>query len=398
MFFRNTSDSKSTPIDTDITEKEMLHSFFKVIDVPIEQRFKDLLEAKDDAALDKEFSVSDQQLCYYQARTTYSERVNHPEAKKLIQSLENPDNQNKPKTPSQFYREQLILGLAYYHGIGVNKDYIKARDHYMLASGGIPAARYLLGYMLEEGKGFERNEKQALIFMKESAAQGCGEGYRELGYGFHFGTHTLNKCHDSAFKEYKKSADQGSPSGIYSLGFCFEEKVGVPQNFTKANAYFKQAVSYGYALAFHPLGLAYKRGDSGLSKDVAKAAFYFRLMSLVGMTEVNGNELLKLMQNQFDIHVSYHAAISLNDPKLFNKAYQIDANKILELVNEDMKWGSELLSTQTRERLQAFLKKHEANPVTAKIHEALKQTVKHDDGITMLMLPGYYPPGGLALS
>jgi hypothetical protein len=68
---------------------------------------------------------------------------------------------------------QTNLGLQYYHGQGVAKDYAKAMNLIQAAAKtGFPPAQFVLGSMYDNGKAVPRNEEEALKWYERAARQG----------------------------------------------------------------------------------------------------------------------------------------------------------------------------------------------------------------------------------
>lgn len=71
---------------------------------------------------------------------------------------------------------QYIMGLAYYQGEIVEKDYKKSVYWYRKAADqGSYIAQFMLGFMYHFGKGVEKDEDKAIYWIQKSADQGNPE-------------------------------------------------------------------------------------------------------------------------------------------------------------------------------------------------------------------------------
>ena len=74
-----------------------------------------------------------------------------------------------------------------------------------------------------------------------------------------------------ALELYRKSADQGDPAGEVGLGRMYADGHGVPRDGAKALALYRKAEARKYWPALDMLARAYRAGDLGLPRDLAKA-------------------------------------------------------------------------------------------------------------------------------
>ena len=102
-------------------------------------------------------------------------------------------------------RAETLLGLLYYGGRGVPRDYNKALMWFRRAAeGGSAAAKFQIGYMYFEGNGVPQNYVEAAQW-------------------------------------YQKAAEQGDPNAQYHLGFMYARGDGVPRDNVKAHMWFNLA-------------------------------------------------------------------------------------------------------------------------------------------------------------
>ena len=80
------------------------------------------------------------------------------------------------------------IGLLYYLGEGVPKDYAMARHWYEKAAAqGDASAQYNLGVMFAHGEGVPKNYIKARQWWEKSAAQGDANAQHNLGVLYYFG-------------------------------------------------------------------------------------------------------------------------------------------------------------------------------------------------------------------
>ena len=102
---------------------------------------------------------------------------------------------------------QTMLASAYYHGIGVPKNYAEATKWYRKAAEqGSDDAQFDLGNAYEHGKGVPQDYADAV-------------------------------------KWYRKAAEQGHPTAQNNLGGMYGEGKGVPQDYVQAHKWYNLAVA-----------------------------------------------------------------------------------------------------------------------------------------------------------
>ena len=135
---------------------------------------------------------------------------------------------------------QTSLGILYYFGQGVPKNYTKAAEWYKKAAEqGDALATYNLAGCYRLGRGVEQNDEMAATYNQKAANMDMPEAQAEL-------------------------------AGMYYRG------TGVEQDYTMAVHWFKRAIANGYENAYYGLGCCYYDGR-GVEKDRKEA---FRLFEL----------------------------------------------------------------------------------------------------------------------
>ncbi len=83
---------------------------------------------------------------------------------------------------------QQLLGLMYYTGSGVQRDYKQAFEwHYKAALQGVPAAEYVIGAMYYTGNTVPQDQKLAVTWFRKAAEHGQADAQYALGlmYRYH---------------------------------------------------------------------------------------------------------------------------------------------------------------------------------------------------------------------
>lgn len=79
------------------------------------------------------------------------------------------------------------------------------------------------------------------------------------------------EAYPEAIELYRKAADQNDPAGEVGLGRMYADGYGVQRDPEKALELYRKAQARNHWQAFDILARAYRAGDLGLGKDLAKA-------------------------------------------------------------------------------------------------------------------------------
>ena len=102
-------------------------------------------------------------------------------------------------------------------------------------------AKFRLTEHYRFGDPTDQAKARELLF--ELAEQGFPLAQVSLAELYCWGEGGVPRDHSLAFKWYRTAADQGYPEGIYHVGRCFFEGIGVPINKTEARAWFADAAA-----------------------------------------------------------------------------------------------------------------------------------------------------------
>jgi TPR repeat protein len=170
---------------------------------------------------------------------------------------------------------QYELGVRYYNGNGVAKDfaeaakwYRKAADQRLAVAQGSLAACYFLG------EGVSEDYAEAVTWLRKAAEQNDPGAQHLLGFHYANGV-GVQKDPIEAVKWFRKAAEQNVPQGQYDLGLCYARGEGVRKGYAEAVKWFRKAAEQNVPDAQNQLGLAYVNGQ-GVPKDPIEAVKWFR--------------------------------------------------------------------------------------------------------------------------
>ena len=212
---------------------------------------------------------------------TWSERSNL--FKQGVAAYEAGDYGNAVQCLSQttgYARACYLLGICYYEGKGVEKDWDKAFHWFHEgakmednpAHDAVRDAQYMLGLCFEQAIGTERDMGKALICWGKAAKLGHAEAQYRVGQ-----TAILEfQEFDDGVKYLRQSAEQGNPFAMRFLGFAYEGKNKAESDdwYTKAAAALYKAAKQGDPRAMHDLAGLYRDGK-GVANDPAEAEKWF---------------------------------------------------------------------------------------------------------------------------
>jgi TPR repeat protein len=148
------------------------------------------------------------------------------------------------------------------------------------AKDGNADAEVTLGLMYWYGSGVPKDYEHAMNLFQLSAAQGNGRAMNVIGYAYQNGIGALPDL-AKAVSWYEKSAEKGERRGQNNLAILYSEGVGVSKNLEKADALWRQAAEQGDSGAMIHLGDACWYGK-GVPADKDAALEWWRKATLGG--------------------------------------------------------------------------------------------------------------------
>lgn len=114
---------------------------------------------------------------------------------------------------------------------------------------------------LEDGiSAYSQGEyKEATLNYEKSCNEDNAEGCFKLGYMYE-NKQKVKQDFQKAFELYDKACSLGNARGCYKMGLCFDKGgiIKVEQDYLKAESYYKKSCEYGFPLACYNLGGIYQ--------------------------------------------------------------------------------------------------------------------------------------------
>ncbi len=148
------------------------------------------------------------------------------------------------------------------------------------AKQGFVHAQTQLGLCYEMGLGVEKDNEQAVDWLKKAAAQGDPEGQTDLGYHYIKGL-GVKKDHKEAVRLFAEAAELGHAKAQTYLGQCYEKGLGVEKDDKRAVHWYAQAAAREHAEAQFNLGSCYENGR-GINKNLTIALYWYQCVQLIG--------------------------------------------------------------------------------------------------------------------
>ena len=138
---------------------------------------------------------------------------------------------------------QFNIGMKYYRGDGVAKDYGKAAQWFgNAADQGHATGQWYLALLYFNGYGLPKDQKQAIHWSRKAAESGNQIAQYNLGWRFNLGE-GVPQDYVQAEMWYRKAAEQDNADAQQGLGSLYNLGHGVPQD--KIEAYFWFYLSVG---------------------------------------------------------------------------------------------------------------------------------------------------------
>ncbi|EXX50996.1 Skt5p [Rhizophagus irregularis DAOM 197198w] len=187
-------------------------------------------------------------------------------------------------------KKQNIILLAdfYKHGIGTEKDEIKAFELYKKAAekGQIDSI-YMLGKCYQNGEGTEKNLGKAFYWYQKAAENSVKEAMFNLAI-FYKNGEGIEKNLEKAFYWYQKAAENGVKEAMFNLAIFYENGEGTEKNLEKAIHWYQKAAENGVKEAMFNLTIFYENGE-GIEKNLEKAFYWYQKVAENGVKEAMFN-------------------------------------------------------------------------------------------------------------
>ncbi len=156
-----------------------------------------------------------------------------------------------------------------------------------LAEQGDKDALYWLGHMFMFGQGIPVDQPRGTTLLRSAAIKGLGLAQDMLGTILADGVGVERNLTEAVIW-FKKAADQGLPEAQYHLALCFEHGRGLDRNAREALRLYRAAAEQNFASAQCNAGAMYLRGGS-IEQDSVLAYVYFRLAARSGNANAIAN-------------------------------------------------------------------------------------------------------------
>ena len=135
---------------------------------------------------------------------------------------------------------QALLGWLMSEGLGVDRDEVLAFSWAAKsAKSGHPLGQNLLGTLYAGGRGVDKDIGEALIWFRAAADQNLAQAQFNIGK-----IHAYSPRHkdpEEAVKWWTRAAEQNHPGAQCALGVAFEDGVGAKQDLAEAYAWYVMA-------------------------------------------------------------------------------------------------------------------------------------------------------------
>lgn len=154
-------------------------------------------------------------------------------------------------------KSAITLAADLFEAGQIHEAFKKYRD---LAEQGFVKSQEFLGWMYYEGCGTEKNDEQAVRWLKVAAANGSISAAYRLGIFYE-----LKKDYPNALECFQRCAVANYAPGIVRLGGMYDSGNGVPQDFREAQAMYARAAKQGNLNGLRKLGKSQWKGLAAAS-------------------------------------------------------------------------------------------------------------------------------------
>lgn len=148
------------------------------------------------------------------------------------------------------------------------------------AAAGDAIAQSRLGYLLDTGRFFAEDDREAMRWYEAAVAQGDVPAHVNLG-ALLLASDDVDRDPERARGLFETAAEAGFPAAITNLGMLHQFGEGVPQDHARARALFESAARRGDAEAATALGDLYSYG-LGVEADARRAHDWYLEGAMLG--------------------------------------------------------------------------------------------------------------------
>lgn len=202
------------------------------------------------------------------------------EAEKLFKDAVSKIDAESVKAGKVTGSAEICMGLGYYYWNAKERDYGAAKDWFETAVVlGNNFGNEYIGYIYENGNGVTKNYATALDYISIIADKGNAIALNEIGYLYSVGDESngVAKSMNKAVEYYEKAANAGSIYAMDNLADKYWDGAltnGEPE-YDKAFPWYEKAAEYGYAQSLRTLGFYYRDGLGSIEPNINKAIEYY---------------------------------------------------------------------------------------------------------------------------
>ena len=232
------------------------------------------------------------------------------------------------------------IGLMYYNGDGVDKNYRMALKVFKKGCElGDKDCCYNAGIMLNNGLGVEKNKLKALRFFKRGCELGDGDSCFDAGLMYRFGRGVTQDI-KSAIDFYKKACKLGKGDGCYNLGVIYERGIlKVKKDPTLAIKFYQKACQLGNSYSCFNAGIMYDYDEYGIKVDHQVAFEYYKKACELGDKKGCYNVAVAYktgegVEKNYNLAIKYYkkSCFDLN----FTKSCKSGADLAMKLFNSNL--------------------------------------------------------------
>ncbi len=189
------------------------------------------------------------------------------------------------------------LGTAYYAGLGVARDYEKARFWLLRAAeAGDVVAMNNIGVMYMNGHGVPQDGVKALYWFRRGAEAGDVLAMSNTGMVY-YGGPGVGHDKGKALHWFRRAADAGHVESMYNAGVIYHEGEGVAQDYPEALGWYERAAEAGHAGAMFNAGVMHYHGQ-GIKQSYEKALHWYQRAADAGDRRAMNNIGLMYQQGR----------------------------------------------------------------------------------------------------
>jgi len=148
------------------------------------------------------------------------------------------------------------------------------REFQRAAETGDAVSQFNLGGMFFEGRGAERNMREAAYWFRKAAEQGVPLAQHGLAVLYYRGAGVVRDYAEAA-RWFAKAANQGVPNAQFNLGVLYYRGEGVPRDIGRMLDWIRKSADQGFMPAAYQLGVIYENGV-GVPSDNGRALSWYQ--------------------------------------------------------------------------------------------------------------------------